>query len=181
MNRSTPGSSITPRPTRTIGPAATPAASIVYTTTDSIFTLKVPANWIVRSGKQQLVSNRSQQMDYVAVSAPGTAPQPAILIYYHWPAAGSITNDDAWQQAYALAALTIKVCPVTLTTGNSITIGGETGKYIGYIDSCQVQGELIGLVHHNVNFGMLLEAPESLWPTWRPILRDIMASLAFEQ
>ena len=171
--------SITPKPTRTIGPAATPAASIVFTSTDSLFTLKLPSNWVTSRGKSQMNNNPSQQMNWVALSAPGTAPQPAILIYYNWPAAGAISSDDAWQQAYALASATFKVCPMTLTTGGSITLGGEPGQYIGYLDSCGVQGELIGFIHNTANFGLLIEAPNSLWDKWQPTLRDIIGSLAF--
>ena len=174
-----PGPSSTPKPTRTIGPAATPAASIVFTSTDSLFTLKIPSNWKSSNGTSQMSNNQLQQMNYVALSAPGTAPQPAILIYYNWPAAGEISSDDAWQQAYALVSATFKVCPITLTTGGSITLGGEPGKYIGYLDSCGVQGELIGFIHHTINFGLLIEAPNSLWEKWRPILRGISGSLVF--
>ena len=174
-----PGPSITPKPTRTIGPAATPAASIVFTSTDSLFTLKLPSNWVTSRGKSQMNNDPSRQMNYVALSAPGTAPQPAVLIYYNWPAAGEISSDDAWQQAYALASATFKVCPMTLTTGGAITLGGESGQYIGYLDSCGVQGELIGLIHNTANFGLLIEAPSSLWDKWRPILRDIIGSLKF--
>ena len=173
------GPSITPKPTRTIGPAATPAASIVFTSTDSLFTLKVPSNWAISNGTSQMINNQSQQMNYVVLSAPGTAPQPAILIYYNWPAVGTLTSDDVWERAYALASATFKVCPMTLTTGGSITLGGEPGKYIGYLDSCKVQDELIGFVHNTANFGLLIEAPNSLWDKWRPILRDIIGSLAF--
>ncbi len=175
----TTGPVITLKPTRTIGPVATPAASIVYTATDSLFTLKVPSNWTMQSAQRKLVGSQAQQMTYVALSAPGTAPQPAILIFYGWPAAGPIDNDNAWQQAYAIAALGIKVCPITLTTGGTITLGGATGKYIGYVDGCDVQGELIGFVRAAVNYGILIEAPAAVWETWRPILRDIIGSLAF--
>lgn len=171
--------SITPKPTRTIGPVATPAASIVFTSTDSLFTLKVPSNWVTSNGKSQMSNNQSQQMNYVVLSAPGTAPQPAILIYYNWPAVSTLTSDDVWERAYALASATFKVCPMTLMTGGSITLGGEPGKYIGYLDSCGVQGELIGFIHNTVNFGLLIEAPNSLWDKWRPILRDISGSLVF--
>ncbi len=174
------GPTAPPKPTRTIGPAATPAASIVYTSTDSLFTLKIPSNWTTSSGQHQVLKTQPQQMSYVAFSAPGTAPQPAVLIFYKWPAAGPIDNDNAWQQAFAVASLAIKVCPATLTTGGGITIGGEQGKYIGYVDGCNVQGELTGFVHDGANYGLLIEAPVSLWETWRPILRDIISSFAFQ-
>ena len=174
-----PGPSITPKPTRTIGPVATPAASIVFTSTDSLFTLEVPSNWVISNGKSQMSNSQSQQMNYVILNAPGTKPQPAILIYYGWPAANTTTSDDIWERAYALASVSFKVCPMTLTTGGSITLGGEPGKYIGYLDSCGVQGELIGLIHNTANFGFLIEAPNSLWDKWRPVLRDIIGSLAF--
>ena len=121
-----------------------------------------------------------RQMNYAAFSAPGTAPQPAILVFYKWPNAGPISNDNAWEQAYAVASLAVKVCPVTLTTGGPITIGGENGKYIGYEDGCGVQGELIGFVHNGMNFGILIEAPQPLWEEWRPILRDIVGTLEFK-
>jgi hypothetical protein len=171
----------TPAPTRALSPVATPAASMVYTTTDQLFTLKVPSNWKISSGQQQAVGSQTQAMNYIAIGAPGKAPQPAILIFYGWPAAGAIDNDNAWEQAFALASLTIKVCPMQLTTGDAINIGGESGKFIGYKDSCQVQGELIGFVHQSVNFGVLLEAPEQIWPDWRSTLRSIIGSLQFEQ
>ncbi len=177
----TPTPSLTPRPTRTIGPAATAAASTIFTSTDEVFTLKIPENFTKQEGQQQVVgASAEHQMNYVALGAPGTAPQPAILVFYKWPNAGSISNDNAWQQAYAIASLAVKVCPITLTTGGAITIGGENGKYIGYEDGCGVQGELIGFVHQGMNFGILIEAPKPLWEEWRPILRDIIGTLQFE-
>jgi len=171
----------TPRPTRTIGPAATPAASQTFTTTDGIFTLEIPSNWTTQTGQRQMLGTRDQsQLNYAAFSAPGTAPQPAIFTFYKWPNSGPISNENAWEQAYAVAALAVKVCPMTLTTGGAINVGGEDGKYIGYQDGCGVQGELIAFVHDGMNFGILIEAPQSLWEEWRPILRDIIGTLDFK-
>ncbi len=182
----TPGRAVTitptntPRPTRTIGPAATPAASQVFTTTDAIFTLEIPSNWTTLAGQRQLLGSRDQsQLNYVTFSAPGTAPQPAIFVFYKWPNSGPISNENAWEQAYAVAALAVKVCPMTLTVGGSINVGGEDGKYIGYQDGCNVQGELMAFVHNGMNFGILIEAPQSLWEEWRPILRGIIGTLKF--
>lgn len=182
----TPGRAVTAtptntaRPTRTIGPAATPAASNVFTTTDAIFTIEVPSNWTTQARQRQLLGASDQsQMNYAAFSAPGTAPQPAIFTFYKWPNSGPISNENAWEQAYAVAALAVKVCPMTLTVGGSINIGGEDGKYIGYQDGCGVQGELIAFVHNGMNFGILIEAPQPLWKVWRPILRDIIGTLKF--
>jgi len=184
---STPGRAVTitptatPRPTRTIGPAATPAASQTYTTTDAIFTLEIPSNWTTQAGQRQMLGARDQsQMNYAAFSAPGTAPQPAIFTFYKWPNSGPISNENAWEQAYAVAALAVKVCPMTLTQGGAINVGGEDGKYIGYQDGCGVQGELIAFVHAGMNFGVLIEAPQPLWEEWRPILRDIVGTLEFQ-
>jgi len=172
---------LTPRPTRTIGPAATPAASQTFTTTDGIFTLKIPSNWTTQAGQRQLLGAHDQsQMNYAAFSASGTAPQPAIFTFYKWPNSGPITNEDAWKQAYAVATLAVKVCPMTLTEGGSINVGGEDGKYIGYQDGCGVQGELIAFVHDGINYGILIEAPQPLWEEWRPILRDIIGTLEFQ-
>jgi hypothetical protein len=177
----TPTPTWTPRPTRTVGPAATPAASTVFTATDAVFTLEIPSNFTTQAGQQQLVGvSAERQMNYAAFGAPGTAPQPAILVFYKWPNAGPISNDNAWEQAYAVASLAVKVCPVTLTTGGAIEVGGENGKYIGYEDGCGVQGELMGFVHEGMNFGILIEAPKPLWEEWRPILRDIVDTLQFE-
>ncbi len=177
----TPTPTLTPHPTRTIGPAATPAASTVFTATAGLFTLEIPENFSKQTGQKQLVgASAERQLSYAAFSAPGTAPQPAILLFYKWPNAGPISNDNAWEQAYAVASLAVKVCPVTLTTGGSIEVGGETGKYIGYEDGCGVQGELIGFVHNGMNFGILLEAPQPLWEEWRPLLRDMIGTLKFE-
>ena len=177
----TPTPTAIPRPTRTVGPAATPAASIVFTSTDSIFTVEVPSNFTAQAGQRQLMGTGAErQMSYAAFSAPGTAPQPAILVFYKWPNAGPISNDNAWEQAYAVASLAVKVCPVTLTTGGPMTVGSENGKYIGYQDGCGVQGELIGFVHNGMNFGILIEAPVPLWVEWRPILRNIVGTLTFE-
>ena len=183
----TPGAPVTsgptsvPRPTRTSSPAATPAASLVYTATDALFTVEIPSNWTSQSGARQMSSaNNVRNLSYAAFSAPGTAPQPAILIFYKWPNSGSISNDNAWEQAYAVASVAAKVCPMTLTTGGPIEIGGEDAKYIGYEDGCGVQGELIGFVHNRMNFGILIEAPKPLWEEWRPILRDIIGTLKFE-
>jgi hypothetical protein len=178
-SKGTLGPSAVPRPTRTLAPIATPAASTVFTSTDEVFTLQLPSNWSTQSGEREVISRQSQKMKYVASGAPGTAPQPAVLIFYQWPAAGPIDNDTAWQQAYVVASLAIKVCPITLTAGDAITLGGETGKYIGYVDSCGVQGELIGFVHAGVNYGALIEAPQAVWETWRPRLRGIVGSLKF--
>jgi hypothetical protein len=183
----TPGRAVTitptstPRPTRTIGPAATPAASQVFTTTDAIFTLEIPSNWTTQSGQRQLLGSRDQSLlNYVTFNAPGTAPQPAIFAFYKWPNSGPISNENAWEQAYAVASLAVKVCPMTLTVGGSINVGGEDGKYIGYQDGCGVQGELIAFVHDGMNFGVLIEAPQPLWEEWRPLLRDIIGTLEFE-
>ncbi len=171
----------TPKPTRTVGPAATPAATRVFTSTDGIFTVKIPSNFTTQAGQRQLIGTDTEhQMNFTAFGAPGTAPQPAILVFYKWPNAGPISNDNAWEQAYAVASLAVKVCPVTLTTGGPITIGGENGKYIGYEDGCGVQGELIGFVHSGMNFGILIEAPKPLWEEWQPILRDIISTLQFK-
>ena len=177
----TNGPSPTPAPTRTIGPVATPAAAVAYTVPDNAFSLQIPANWSKQSGQRQFLNAQQQrQMNYLAAGAPGPAPQPALLIFYKWPNAGPISNDNAWEQAFAVASLAAKVCPMTLTTGDAITIGGETGKYIGYEDGCGVQGELIGFVHGGVNYGVLIEAPESLWTEWRPILRNIVSTIEFK-
>ncbi|CAG0935543.1 hypothetical protein TFLX_04384 [Thermoflexales bacterium] len=177
----TPTSTWTPRPTHTIGPAATPAASTIFTATDEVFTLEVPSNFTAQTGQRQVLgASAERQMNYAAFSAPGTAPQPAILVFYKWPNAGAISNDNAWEQAYAVASLAVKVCPVTLTTGDALEIDGENGKYIGYVDGCGVQGELVGFVHRGMNFGVLLEAPQPVWEEWRPILRDILGTLQFK-
>jgi hypothetical protein len=176
----TAASTIVPRPTRTIGSAATPAASVVYTATDALFTFEFPSNWASQSGARQMVSvGGARQMNYAAFNAPGTAPQPAILIFYKWPNSSPISNGNAWEQAYAVASVAAKVCPMTLTTGGPIEIGGENGKYIGYEDGCGVQGEVIGFVHNRVNYGILIEAPQPLWEEWRPILRDFVGTLKF--
>lgn len=179
VRRGTPDPTMTPKPTATLAPIATPSASTIYTATDSAFTVSIPGNWSTQSGERQLISSKSQKMKYVAFGAPGAAPQPAVLIFYQWPTAGAITSDNAWEQAYAVASLAVKVCPINLTEGGSIKVGGEPGKYIGYEDSCGVQGELIGFIHNNVNYGILIEAPAAAWETWRPQLRDYIDSLAF--
>jgi hypothetical protein len=166
-------------PTRTPAPIVTPAASRVYTATDGAFTLELPSNWSTQSGQRQMIGRQAQQMQYVAVGSPGTAPQPAVIIFYGWPASSPITSDTAWESAYAIASLAIKVCPVTLTVGGSIALDGEPGKYIGYQDSCGVQGELIGLVHGDVNYGVLIEAPQAAWAEWRMPLRDLIGTLKF--
>lgn len=167
-------------PTRTPAPIVTPAASQVYTSTDGAFALDLPANWSTQSGQRQIIGRQAQPMQYVAVGSPGTAPQPAVIIFYGWLAAGPVTSDNAWESAYAIASLAIKVCPMTLTVGGAIELGGEPGKYIGYQDSCGVQGELIGLAHGGVNYGVLIEAPRSAWAEWRVPLRDLIGTLKFE-
>ena len=177
--RGTPSPTPTRGPTRTPAPIVTPAASQVYTATDGTFTLELPANWSTQSGQRQIIGRQAQQMHYVAAGSPGTAPQPAVIIFYGWPAAGPITSDNAWESAYAIASLAIKVCPVTLTVGGSMVVGGEPGKYIGYQDSCGVQGELIGAVHGGVNYGVLIEAPQAAWAEWRAPLRDLIGTLKF--
>jgi hypothetical protein len=151
----------------------------VYTSTDEAFALSVPSNWSTSSGQRQMLSQQTQQMTYVAFGSPGAAPQPAIIIFYGWPAL-SINNDNAWESAYAVASLAIKVCPMTLTVGGSIEIGGEPGKFFGYQDSCGVQGEVIGFVHDRVNYGVLIEAPQGAWEAWRTPLRDLIKTLKFK-
>ncbi len=177
--RGTRGPAPTPAPTRTPAPIVTPAASTVYTATNETFTLTLPANWTANSGQRRMQSQQTQQMTYATFSSPGAAPQPAIIVFYGWPAL-SINNDNAWESAYAVASLAIKVCPMTLTVGGAIAIGGEAGKYIGYQDSCGVQGELIGFVHEHVNYGVLIEAPQSAWEAWRTPLRDLIGTLQFK-
>jgi hypothetical protein len=165
--------------TRTIVPPATPAASIVFSTTDRLIVLKVPANWTTQSGHRQLLATTTQSMDYLLINAPGNPPQPAIIIFYKWPAVEAIDNTNAWQQAYALASLAIKSCAMTLATevGQPIALAGEDAQVVAYQDECGQQGELIGLVHDNLNVGILIEAPQSIWTTWQPILRSIIGSL----
>ena len=168
---------VTPRPTSTLSPIVTPAASKVYTSADGELQLEAPANWEVRAGQLQLINRQSQQLQYLTLASPGTPPQPAMLIFYRWPAAGPIDNGNAWEQAYAVASLAVKVCPVTLTAGGAIEVGGEAAHYMGYLDSCGVQGEVVGLVHAGVNYGVLLEAPQSVWAEWRPRLRAVLQTL----
>lgn len=177
--KATYGATATPRPTHTLAPIATSATSTIYTATDIAFTVQIPANWSTQNGERELIGSRSQKMSYAAFGAPGVAPQPAALIFYQWPAAGVINSDNAWEQAYAVASLAVKVCPITLTTGGSITVGGEDGKYIGYQDSCDVQGELIGFIHNGVNYGILIEAPQAVWKEWQPRLREYIGTLKF--
>lgn len=169
--------------TRTIVPPATPAASIVYSTTDRLITLKVPANWTTQSGHRQLLATTTQSMDYLLISAPGTPPQPAIIIFYNWPAVEAIDNSTAWQQAYALASLAIKSCSMALATEIStpLALAGEDAQYVAYQDECGAQGELIGLVHNTLNVGILIEAPQSIWTKWQPILRSIIGSLVIDK
>jgi len=173
----------TPLMTHTIVPPATPSAASVYTSTDGIIMLKIPSNWIKQSGHRQLLATTSQQLDYLQLSAPGAPPQPAMIIFYNWPAVDVISNDTAWQQAFALASLAIKDCAMNLgsNTGALIDIAGEHAQFIGYTDACGEQGELIGLVHHSLNVGILIEAPQSLWTEWQPILRSIIESLVIDK
>jgi hypothetical protein len=177
----TPGPSIVPTIsiTRTIAPPATPAASIVYSTTDRLITLNAPSNWTTQAGHRQLLATTTQKFDYLQITAPGTPPQPAIIIFYNWPAMEAIDNTTAWQQAYALASLAIKSCAMILTdeVGKPIALAGEDAQVLGYQDECGEQGELIGLVHHTVNVGILIEAPQPIWLTWQPILRNIIGSM----
>ncbi len=165
--------------TRTIVPPATPSATSAYTSTDGIITLKIPSNWIKQGGHRKLLATTSQQLDYLQLGAPGTPPQPAMIIFYNWPAVEVISNDMAWQQAFALASLAIKDCAMNLagTASTPIDIAGEHAQFIGYTDACGEQGELIGLVHHSLNVGILIEAPQPLWKVWQPILRGIIGSL----
>ena len=174
--RPTAGPTNTPAPTHTIGPIATPATT-AFTTTDGYFALQIPSNWITRTGQLQMASTQQYQMDYASFNAPGAAPQPTLFVLYRWPNMGEISNENAWEQAYAVMSLAVKVCPMTLTTGGSIVVSGEAGQYIGYEDSCGVQGELVGFVHNGVNYGILLEAPQSVWEEWQPRLRDMLNTL----
>ena len=77
-------------------------------------------------------------------------------------------------------SLAVKVCPVTLTMGGSIEIGGENGKYIGYEDGCGVQGELIGVRAQRHELRNPDRSAQPLWEEWRPILSDIVGTLQFQ-
>lgn len=181
----TPQPSIVPTAliTRTLTPPATPAASIIYSSTDGLMALKVPGNWTAQGGHRQLLATTTKQLDYVLLSAPGTSPQPAIIIFYNWPAVEAIDNTNAWQQAYALASLAIKNCSMLLAgeaVGEPVSIAGENAKFVPYTDTCGEQGELIGLVHNNLNIGILIETPQSVWTTWQPILHGIIGSITIK-
>jgi len=122
---------------------ATPAASDRFHLDRFAFTLKLPSNWVTSRGKVANEQTTHPANELRGTERPALRPQPAVLIYYNWPAAGEISSDDAWQQAYALASATFKVLPMTLTTGGAITLGGESGQYIGYWTAAG-QGELVG-------------------------------------
>jgi len=170
----------TPHPTRTLTLPVTPAAYKVVVARDNAFSIQVPSNWEVTEGVRRVEGRASYEVQYFAAVGPGAPPQPGVIIYYRWPSSLEVTNDNAWESAYALTALVIKSCAMQLGQEKlPVDFGGEPAYGAEYVDSCGAAGLLAGAVHNGVNYGALFEAPAPHFGEWFDTLREILLSITF--
>ncbi|HLF26902.1 MAG TPA: hypothetical protein VJG32_11240 [Anaerolineae bacterium] len=169
-------------PTRTLTPPVTPAALEVVVAEDNAFSLQIPSNWTITQGTRQVEGSSTYEVKYFAAVGPGDPPQPGVIIFYDWPSSLEVTNDNAWESAYALTALVIKSCGTQLGQEKlPVDFGSELAFGVEYVDSCGAAGLVTGAVHNGVNYGALFEAPASYFGDWFPMLRDILLSITFGQ
>ncbi len=167
-------------PTRTLTPPVTPGPLKVVVAQDNAFSIQIPANWSVTESTRRVQGRSTYEVKYFAAVGPGDPPQPGVIIFYEWPSSLAVTNDNAWESAYALTALVIKSCATRLGQEKlPVDFGGEPAFGVEYVDSCGAAGLVAGAVHHNVNYGALFEAPAPYFGEWFPLLRDILLSLTF--
>jgi len=180
----TPGGStaapVTPIPTRTLVPPATPAEYKVVVAQDNAFSIQIPSNWQVTESTRRVEGSSTYEVKYFAAVGPGDPPQPGVIIFYAWPSSLAVTNDNAWESAYALTALVIKSCATQLGQEKlPVDFGGEPAFGVEYVDSCGAAGLVTGAVHRDVNYGALFEAPAPYFGEWFTILREILLSITF--
>ncbi len=180
----TPGGStaapVTPIPSRTLTPPATPAEFKVVVARNNAFSIQIPSNWTVVESVRRVEGSSTYEVQYFAAVGPGDPPQPGIIIFYDWPSSLAVTNDNAWEFAYALTALVIKSCASELGQEKlPVDFGGEPAFGVEYVDSCGAAGLVAGAVHHDVNYGALFEAPAPYFGEWFPTLREILLSITF--
>lgn len=170
----------TPHPTRTLVPPATPAEHKVVVAQDNAFSIQVPSNWEVTEGTRRVEGRTNYEVKYFAAVGPGDPPQPGVIIFYEWPSSLSVTNDNAWESAYALTALVIKSCATQLGQEKlPVDFGGEPAFGAEYVDACGAAGLVAGAVHNGVNYGALFEAPAPYFGEWFDTLREILLSITF--
>src|SRR3989304_2479540 len=170
----------TPFPTRTLTPPVTPAEHKVVVAQDNAFSIQIPSNWEVTEGTRRVEGYANYEVKYFAAVGPGDAPQPGVIIFYDWPSSLGVTNDNAWESAYALTALVIKSCATRLGQEKlPVDFGGEPAFGAEYIDACGAAGLVAGAVHNGVNYGALFEAPAPYFGEWFDTLREILLSITF--
>jgi hypothetical protein len=173
---------ITPTPARTLAPPATPAEMKVVVAQNNSFSIQIPSNWKVTEGTRRVEGRSTYETKYFSAVSPGDAPQPGVIIFYDWPSSIAVTNDNAWESAFALTTLVIKSCATQLGQQKlPLDFGGEPSYGVEYVDACGAAGMVTGAVHRGVNYGALFEAPAPYFDTWQPILRDILVSLTFSR
>src|SRR3990172_704328 len=170
----------TPRPTRTLTPPVTPAEHKVVVAQDNAFSIQIPSNWEVTEGTRRVEGYANYEVKYFAAVGPGDAPQPGVIIFYDWPSSLGVTNDNAWESAYALTALVIKSCATRLGQEKlPVDFGGEPAFGAEYVDACGAAGLVAGAVHNGVNYGALFEAPAPYFGEWFDTLREMLLSVTF--
>ena len=171
---------ITRSPTRTLQPPATPAEFKVVVAQNNAFSIQIPSNWQVTESTRRVEGRSTYEVKYFAAVGPGDPPQPGVIIFYEWPSSLEVTNDNAWESAYALTALVIKSCATQLEQEKVLVdFGGEPAFGVEYVDSCGAAGLVTGAVHRDVNYGALFEAPAPYFGDWFPTLREILLSITF--
>lgn len=170
----------TPFPTRTLTPPVTPAEMQVVVAENDAFSIQIPSNWTVSESTRRVEGRTNYEVKYFAAVGPGDAPQPGVIIFYEWPSSLEVTNDNAWESAFALTALVIKTCATKLGQEKlPVDFGSEAAFGVEYVDSCGAAGLVAGAVHNGVNYGALFEAPAPTFGEWFPLLREILLSVSF--
>ena len=170
----------TPPPTRTLTPPVTAAPMKVVVAENNAFSMQIPANWEVTQATRRVEGRTNYEVKYFAAVGPGDAPQPGVIIFYDWPSSLEVTNDNAWESAFALTSLVIKTCTTKLGQEKlPVDFGGEAAFGVEYVDSCGAAGLVTGAVHNKANYGALFEAPAPYYGEWFPTLRDILLSVTF--
>lgn len=167
-------------PTRTLTPPDEPGEYQVVVAQNNAFSIEVPANWEVNEGTLQVNSGSTYEMKYFTAISPGPEPQPAVIIFYEWPSSIAVTNENAWESAYALTALALKSCGAQLQPELlPVDFGSEPVFGREYVDTCGAFGLVTGAVHNDVNYGALFEAPVPYYNDWREVLHHMLISLTF--
>lgn len=170
----------TPLPTRTLTPPVTAAPMKVVVAENNAFSIQIPANWEVTQATRRVEGRTNYEVKYFAAVGPGTPPQPGVIIFYDWPSSLEVTNDNAWESAFALTALVIKTCATKLGAEKlPVDFGSEAAFGVEYVDACGAAGLVTGAVHNHVNYGALFEAPAPYYGEWFPTLHDILISITF--